>query len=100
MLSSFGVTGSSACDSLNPSGCDSLSLSFPLEAKIIHNATKIRSAPTTEPTAIPTFAPVPSPLFDDELGIADEVAPANQSSSLIRSILDKPIFELDGDVVG
>jgi hypothetical protein len=68
-LSSFGGTGSSACDSLD--------LPFPLEAKIIHNATKIRSAPTTEPTAIPTFAPVPSPLFDDALGIADEVVPAN-----------------------
>jgi hypothetical protein len=60
-----------------PSACDSLNLSFPLEPKIIQNATKIRSAPATEPTAIPTFAPVPSPLFDDERGVADEVAPAN-----------------------
>jgi hypothetical protein len=69
VLPSFGGTVSSACDSLN--------FSFPLEAKIIHNATKIRSAPTTEPTAIPAFAPAPSSLFDDELGIADEVSPAN-----------------------
>jgi len=76
VLPSLGGDVSSVCDSLN--------LSLPLEAKIIHNATKIRSAPTAEPTAIPTFAPVPSPPFDDELGIADEVA------------LDKLIFEFVG----